>query len=157
MSLEQTQGLLDGWTVLVVDDEPESIEIAQVLLEIAGASVITATNGKDGYTTAKAKRPDFILSDLAMPIMDGWEMIKRIKGDLATESIPVIAITAHGIEGDRNRAIAAGFHNFLDKPLQPITFIRDLLNLLTDVPNFSERLIKGKTDTSNTPPPPPRN
>jgi CheY-like chemotaxis protein len=79
-------------------------------------------------------RPAFIISDLSMPVMTGWEMLHELKLDRATMDIPVIALTAHAMEGDRTKAIAAGFHNYLTKPLRPQTFIRDLLHVVIDIP-----------------------
>ena len=140
MSFTMSPNLLDGWTVLVVDDEPDSIEVARTLLEICGARVITADNGESGFNEAKNNRPDFIISDLSMPGVSGWAMLDRLKAELSTQGIPIIALTAHAMDGDRNRAIAAGFHNYLSKPLEPETFVSDLLTLLVDVPNIAKLL-----------------
>src|SRR4051812_46110958 len=97
-------------------------------------NVITATNGREGLDAARKHRPVFIISDLSMPEMSGWEMLAELKQNRATLDIPVIALTAHAMEGDRNRAIAAGFHNYLIKPLQPKSFIQDLLHVVMDIP-----------------------
>jgi CheY-like chemotaxis protein len=75
-----------------------------------------------------------------MPEMDGWGMLGALKLDRATLDIPVIALTAHAMVGDRERAIMAGFHNYLTKPLTPATFMKDLLVLLTDIPAFASEL-----------------
>jgi CheY-like chemotaxis protein len=75
-----------------------------------------------------------------MPVMDGWEFMNTIKRDRRTLDIPVIALTAHAMPGDRERAITAGFHNYLTKPLTPATFMRDLLSLLVDVPELAGML-----------------
>ncbi len=71
-----------------------------------------------------------------MPELDGWSMIYELNNDRTTLDIPVIALTAHAIVGDRERAIAAGFHNYLTKPLTPATFLNDLLKLVMDVPEL---------------------
>jgi CheY-like chemotaxis protein len=126
-----------GWTVLIVDDEPDSLDVAGTLLEMVGVEVLTANNGKEGLQQAKTRRPKFIISDLSMPEMSGWEMLKHLKEDLSTQDIPVIALTAHAMRGDRERAVAAGFHNYLSKPLRPETFINDLLRLLIDIPQMA--------------------
>ena len=112
---------MNGWKVLIVDDEPDSLEVAGTLLDMVGVEVLTASNGKAGLEHAKAHRPNFIISDLSMPGMSGWEMLKHLKEDMATQAIPVIALTAHAMRGDRERAVAAGFHNYLTKPLRPET------------------------------------
>jgi len=75
-----------------------------------------------------------------MPVMDGWGFIHALKQDRALEEIPAIALTAHAMIGDRERAVSAGFHNYLTKPLTADTFIYDLLKLLMDIPELAEHL-----------------
>ncbi len=132
--------LLQGQKILVVEDEPDSLEVAQILLEMYGAVVLTAANGREGLEQARKQRPKFIISDLSMPEMSGWEMVHILKNDRATMDIPVIALTAHAMTGDRERALAAGFHNYLSKPLRPETFINDLLKLIADTPAVADVL-----------------
>lgn len=141
-----SQNILVGWKVLVVDDEPDSIDIAQTLLKAYGATVITAANGLEGFQKASNERPNFIISDISMPIMSGWDMVAKLKNQLSTADIPVIALTAHGMEGDRERAMAAGFHNHLTKPLDPVHFIRDLLQLMIDLPDIAQLFEDSKGD-----------
>lgn len=138
------QHLLKGQKVLVIDDEPDSLEVVAMLLEMYGVEVVTATNGEEGLASARQHRPVFIISDLSMPEMSGWEMLHELKLNRASLDIPVIALTAHAMEGDRNRAIAAGFHNYLIKPLKPDTFINDLLRVVMDIPAIAE--LKEQTD-----------
>jgi CheY-like chemotaxis protein len=137
--------ILKDQTILVVDDEPDSLEVVSILLEMYQATVITATNGREGLDAARKHRPVFIISDLSMPEMSGWEMLHELKLSRATLDIPVIALTAHAMEGDRNRAIAAGFHNYLVKPLMPQTFIHDLLNVVMDIPAIARLMEAVKT------------
>lgn len=134
--------LLKDWKVLVIDDEVDSLLVAQMLLERCGARVITANNGKEGYAMAEKHHPRFILSDLSMPVLDGWGFNAEMQKDPALREIPIIALTAHAMPGDREKAIAAGFHNYLTKPLMPRTFIQNLLKLLMDVPDIHEYLIQ---------------
>ncbi len=129
--------LFQGWKVLVVDDEPDSLEVATRMLKLAGAEVLTAENGRDGLEIARQWKPRFILSDLSMPVMDGWKMLDQLRHNLATRDIPVIALTAHDMPGDRERVFAAGFHNYIAKPLDPTKFIRQLANILLDIPNIA--------------------
>ena len=131
---------LAGWTVLVVDDEPDSLDVAETLLEMVGVDVVVAGDGKEGLQLAQAHRPSFIISDLSMPEMNGWEMLRHLKEDPSTQAIPVIALTAHAMPGDRERVVAAGFHKYLSKPLRPETFIEDLVRLLVDIPPLAEKL-----------------
>jgi CheY-like chemotaxis protein len=132
--------ILQNWSVLVVDDEPDSLEVAQRLLKHYGATVTLATNGQEALTALKTHRPTLIISDLSMPVMDGWGLIYELKSNRAFSDIPIIALTAHAMGGDRERAISAGFYNYLIKPLTPATFIKDLVNLLVEIPEFSESL-----------------
>lgn len=136
MALPRT--LLQGWNVLVVDDEPDSLEVAVRILRFYSASVVTATNGREGLDAAKANRPKLIITDISMPVADGWEFIRDLKINLATRDIPAIALTAHAMVGDRQRAIAAGFHNYITKPLTAATFIKELLLILVDIPEFGD-------------------
>lgn len=132
--------LLKGWDVVVIDDEPDSLEVARYILDFYGANVHTATDGKQGLAVVKAVNPRFVISDLSMPEMDGWEFLNELKSATTIQSIPVIALTAHAMKGDRNRAISAGFHNYLTKPLTATTFMDELLALLLDIPQLSEYL-----------------
>jgi len=134
--------ILQGWKILVIDDEFDSLNVAQLVIGHYGAEVLTAINGKEGLALAKEHKGDlkFILSDLSMPVMDGWEFLYEIKSDAHTAEIPVIALTAHTMQGDRERALSAGFHNYLTKPFTPKKLIRDLVNLLVDIPELSSLL-----------------
>ena len=135
-----SRDILQNWHVLVVDDEPDSLEVARRILKHYGAIVATGTDGKEGLQAIKIQRPRFIISDLSMPVLDGWGFIYELKRNRATMDIPAIALTAHAMVGDRERAISAGFHNYLTKPLTPATFMRDLLRLLVDIPEFTNEL-----------------
>jgi len=137
---EIAQDVLSGWDVLVIDDDFHSLTIAATILKHYGATVYQARDGKEGLKQARAVGPRFIISDLSMPEMDGWEFIGVLKKDRALQDIPAIALTAHAMPGDRTRAIAAGFHNYLTKPLTPATFMSDLLLLLEDIPEISQYL-----------------
>ena len=139
MTLSRT--ILQGWHVLVVDDEPDSLEVVELVLTHYGAKVTQATNGQEGLDAVKLERPKLVITDLSMPVADGWMLIYELRKERSTMDIPVIALTAHAMVGDRERAIAAGFHNYLTKPLTPATFMNDLMRVLVDIPEFAE-LIK---------------
>lgn len=132
--------LLKGWTVLVVDDEPDALILARLLLERCGAKVVTATNGQEGFELIEKHRPSFVLSDLSMPVLDGWGMNELVQKSPHLQQIPIIAFTAHAMIKDRERALAEGFHNYIAKPLIPKTFIQNILRLLVDVPDLYEQL-----------------
>lgn len=132
--------LLSGWDIVVIDDEADSLEVAEIILLEYGANVTTATNGRQGLKTVKQVKPRFVISDLSMPDMDGWGFISGLRDDPELATIPVIALTAHAMLGDRERAITAGFHNYLTKPLTVDTFMADLVKLLIDIPELVEFL-----------------
>jgi CheY-like chemotaxis protein len=127
---------LKDWKVLLVDDEPDSLEVASRVLKHYGATLYTATNGLEALDVLRTITPTLIISDISMPEMDGWGLIAHVKNDRRTMDIPCIALTAHAMVGDRERAIASGFHNHLTKPLTPATFMRDLMNLLVNIPHL---------------------
>ena len=132
--------LLQDWKIVVVEDEPDSLEVATYILEFYGADVHSAADGNEGMEVVKEVRPDFVISDLSMPMMDGWGLIDGLKRDPATRDIPIVALTAHAMAGDRERALAAGFHNYLTKPLTADTFIDQLVKLLLEIPDLCDRL-----------------
>lgn len=134
------QDLLEGWDIVVIDDEEDSLEVAEIILLEYCANVHTAFDGKEGLDVVRAVKPRFVISDLSMPIMDGWGFIEAMKAERELSNIPVIALTAHAMVGDRDRAITAGFHNYLTKPLTVDTFMSDLVKLLIDIPELVEYL-----------------
>ncbi|MDX2139875.1 MAG: response regulator [Chloroflexota bacterium] len=133
---------LKDWKVLLVDDEPDSLEVAGWVLKYYGATLYTATNGLEALDVLRTITPTLIISDISMPEMDGWGLIAHIKNDRRTMDIPCIALTAHAMVGDRERAIASGFHNYLTKPLTPATFMHDLMNLLVNIPHLKAMWVK---------------
>src|SRR5690606_2945113 len=102
--------------------------------------VVTATNGREGLELIRNSHPKLVISDISMPVMDGWGLIFEMKNDRSLSEIPTIALTAHAMMGDRERAISAGFHNYLTKPLTASTFIHDLVTLLVTIPDFAAEL-----------------
>lgn len=138
--MDQPEQTFDGWTVLVVEDEQDSLELAALLLRHYGATVVTANNGQEGLERIAA-HPEisFVLTDISMPVMDGWAFIATLKADRRTMELPIIALTAHAMIGDRERAIAAGCHNYLVKPLDPRNFFKNLVSILVDIPVFADR------------------
>jgi two-component system, cell cycle response regulator DivK len=137
---EIPRDLLTGWDILVIDDEEDSLEVAQIILDEYGANVHTARDGAEGLEVVNRIRPKFVISDISMPVVDGWGFIHEMKKDRATAEIPVIALTAHAMVGDRERAIGAGFNNYLTKPLTATTFIYDLVRLLIEIPILANDL-----------------
>lgn len=136
------ENILEGWLVIVVEDEADSLTVATMLLEMYGAKVIGASNGKEGLELISKHHPKLVISDLSMPEMSGWELIQALKHEGRDLSdIPVIALTAHAMDNDRRRAIEAGFHNFITKPLQPEKFVSQIISILAvDMPELQAYL-----------------
>jgi CheY-like chemotaxis protein len=104
--------------ILYVEDNDDNVYMLKNRLTRAGFTVVIATNGVQGVAMAAAEYPDLIIMDLTLPDMDGWEATRRIKADPAIRHIPVIALTANAMEGDREKALAAGCDDFDTKPVE---------------------------------------
>ena len=110
--------------VLVVEDDPDSLELMTYLFHAFGHEAIGAGKGDEALALALSARPDLILCDLRLPGMDGFELLSRIKSDPFLKSIPVVAVTAYAMPGDRERVMSAGFQGYVTKPIDPVTFVR---------------------------------
>ena len=104
--------------ILYVEDNDDNVFVLKSRLSRAGFTVVIATDGAQGVAMAASERPDLILMDLSLPVLDGWEATRRIKAAPETRHIPVIAITAHAMTGDREKALAAGCDDFDTKPVE---------------------------------------
>ena len=116
--------------ILLVEDNEMNRDMLSRRLERKGYQVIMAVDGAKGVAAAQAERPDLILMDMSLPVMDGWEATRQLKLSAETSSIPLIALTAHAMAGDRERALAAGCDDYETKPVafaQLLTKIEVLL------------------------------
>src|SRR5256714_11695341 len=104
--------------ILYVEDNDDNIFMLKNRLTRAGYTVVVATDGAQGVAMAASERPDLVLMDLSLPVLDGWEAARRIKSATETRSIPVIALTAHAMPGDQEKALAAGCDDFDTKPIE---------------------------------------
>jgi CheY-like chemotaxis protein len=105
--------------VLYVEDNDDNIYMLKMGLELLGEfEVLTAEDGEKGCNVAAAEQPDIILMDLEMPVVDGWEATRRLRDNPQTRDIPIIALSAHALAGERDRAIAAGCDEFDTKPIE---------------------------------------
>jgi CheY-like chemotaxis protein len=104
--------------LLVVEDNEDSREGLSRHLRRKGYEVLTAADGQQAVGTAWADAPDLILMDMSLPVLDGWEATRRLKADPATRAIPVIALTAHAMAGDREKALEAGCDEYETKPVE---------------------------------------
>jgi CheY-like chemotaxis protein len=120
--------------VLIVDDFPDARELYTSYLSSHGFRVAQAANGREACDQASALVPDLIVMDLAMPVMDGWEATKRIKGDTRTRQIPVVALTGHASPGVAERALAAGCERVIIKPFLPHELTRLIGEILSERP-----------------------
>ena len=103
--------------ILVVEDNEMNRDMLSRRLQRRGYEVLIAMDGESGVETTTRERPDLVLMDMSLPVIDGWEATRRIKADPATAAIPVIALTAHAMAGDRERAIEAGCDDYDTKPI----------------------------------------
>jgi len=104
--------------ILYVEDNDDNVYVVRKRLTRAGFTVLVAGDGAQGVAMATAERPDLILMDLSLPVMDGWEATRRLKAAPETRQVPVIALTAHAMTGDRERALEAGCDDFDTKPVE---------------------------------------
>lgn len=104
-------------TILLVEDNEDNRDMLSRRLERKGFDVSLAVDGQDGVNKAEADMPDLILMDMSLPVMDGWQATKTLKSDPATKDIPVIALTAHAMSSDREKAIEAGCDDYDTKPV----------------------------------------
>ena len=100
-----------------MEDNEDNIVLLQGRLVDRGYAVSIARDGREGIATARSERPDLILMDMSLPVMDGWEATRELKGDPATAAIPVIGVSAHAMAGDRDSALAAGCDDYVTKPI----------------------------------------
>lgn|SRR5574341_651087 len=134
MSGSISKTVLVGMTFLVIDDEPDNVGVVVKLLTLMGARALSAENGKQGLEVARTAHPDVILCDLSMSVMSGWETLYEIRQDSELKDIPVIALTAHAMAGDRQRVVQAGFNNYIAKPIDVPKFIPMFISMLKAIP-----------------------
>ena len=117
--------------VLYVEDNDDNIYMLTARLQRKGFEVIVARDGEEGLATAHAAAPDLILMDLSLPVLDGWEATRRLKADPATQDIHVVALTAHAMAGDRDKALAAGADDYDTKPVKFARLLEKIERCLT--------------------------
>lgn len=118
--------------ILLVEDNEMNRDMLSRRLERKGFSIVMATDGAAGVEMAKNENPDLILMDMSLPIMDGWAATRQIKADPQTKTIPVIALTAHAMAGDRERTLEAGCDDYDTKPI-------DLPRLLSKIEGLLQK------------------
>jgi two-component system cell cycle response regulator DivK len=116
--------------VLLVEDNEMNRDMLSRRLIRRGFEVIFAVDGQQGVDLAKSQRPDIILMDMSLPVIDGWEATRRVKSDDATRAVPVIGLTAHAMSGDREKAMEAGCDDYDTKPVELERLIGKMEKLL---------------------------
>lgn len=117
--------------ILVMEDNPINREVVKEFLQDTGWSILEAENGQIGLDLMRMERPDLVLMDLAMPVMDGMTAVREIRRDPALKNIPVIAVTAAAMSGDREKCLAAGYNDYISKPYQMETLVSTIKKYLT--------------------------
>ena len=115
LSGERTRGMPK---ILLVEDNEMNRDMLSRRLERRGYQVIIAVDGQEGVALAQSQTPDLILMDMSLPVLDGWEATRQLKAAPATRSIPIIALTAHAMSGDREQALEAGCDDYDSKPVE---------------------------------------
>jgi CheY-like chemotaxis protein len=118
--------------VLYIEDNDDNVYMLKMRLELLGDfEVVAAEDGEKGCKMAAAEKPDIILMDLEMPVVDGWEATRRLKGNPTTRDIPIIALSAHALAGEREKALAAGCNEFDTKPIEFDRLVATIQRVLT--------------------------
>ena len=121
-------------TILIVEDNEMNRDMLSRRLERKGYEVLLAVDGEQGIAVARASAPDLILMDMSLPVVDGWEATRRMKSDESLEAIPIIALTAHAMANDRDKALEAGCNDYDTKPIDLPRLLAKIEALLQGVP-----------------------
>lgn len=116
--------------ILIVEDNEMNRDMLSRRLERRGYTILMAVDGQNGVEAARREKPDLILMDMSLPVIDGWEATRVLKADAETAHIPVIALTAHAMEGDRTKAMEAGCNDYDTKPVELPRLLEKIQNLL---------------------------
>jgi CheY-like chemotaxis protein len=118
--------------ILIIEDNEQNLYLATFILENSGYAVMAARSGPEGIALAAQRRPALILLDIQLPEMDGYEVARRLAADPATGCIPIVAVTSYAMVGDREKALASGCTGYIEKPINPGTFVQEIQKLLTN-------------------------
>ena len=118
--------------VLIVEDNTLNLKVIRDLLQVSGYTTLEATDGKQGIALAKAEKPDLILMDIQMPVMDGLEATRILKAEAETKDIPIVALTSYAMTGDEERIKTAGCDGYVTKPIDTRNFLKELKRYLQE-------------------------
>ena len=113
-------------TILIVEDNADNMKLFRTVLKLRGHTVVGLPGGEGLVDTVRAESPDIVLLDIQLPGADGFQLLARLKEALPTGLPPVVALTAHAMSGDREKAMAAGFNGYLTKPIDVATFAKSV-------------------------------
>ncbi|HUK26462.1 MAG TPA: response regulator [Terriglobales bacterium] len=116
--------------ILIAEDNPVNCELLRELLELRDHEVIETHNGQEALQSLEQAIPDILLLDLGMPVMDGYETVRRIRQDPRFARLPVLAVTAYAMQGDKERILGCGFDGYLSKPINPSLLFQELDRVL---------------------------
>jgi two-component system, cell cycle response regulator DivK len=116
--------------ILYIEDNEQNFYLVKVLLTIWGYEVLWAQDGQEGIARADQTRPDIILLDIQLPVMDGYEVARRLRSNPGLAGTPIVAVTSYAMTGDREKALAAGCNGYIEKPIDPDTFLSQITKYL---------------------------
>ncbi len=119
-------------TILLIEDNEQNRYLATFLLEIRGYAVLSASDGAQGIELAGRALPHLILLDIQLPTMDGYAVARALRNDPALSDIPIVAVTSYAMTGDREKALAAGCNGYIERPINPETFVAEIERYLGD-------------------------
>jgi two-component system cell cycle response regulator DivK len=119
-----------GKLILLVEDNEDNRIVYSTILKHFGYEVIEALNGEEGIAKARSQQPNLILMDISIPVIDGWEATQVLKHDPTTKHIPIIALTAHALASDREKAMEVGCDGYLAKPCEPRAVVAEVQRFL---------------------------
>jgi len=127
-----------GRRILVIEDQEQNLYLMKYLLEASGYDVVQARDGKEGIAAARTERPDLILLDIQLPTMSGHEVARALRTDPGLSAVPIVAVTSYAMPGDREEAVDAGCTGYLEKPIDPDTFVAEVAGYMQQDPRRSE-------------------
>lgn len=116
--------------ILLAEDDPASRELLREILVRGGYQVVEASDGREALHKVEETQPDLVLLDLQMPLLDGFGVLRQLRGDPRFAALPVMAVTAHAMQGDREKALLAGFDAYINKPIDLTAFRMQIEKLL---------------------------
>jgi two-component system cell cycle response regulator DivK len=126
-------------TILIAEDYSANRELIREMLEAGGYRVIQASDGQEAFEKIRNARPDLVLADIQMPVLDGYGLVHKIRDDSSLCNLQVVALTAYAMDGDREKVLAAGFDGYITKPLDMKTLYREVSKYLAVSPERKAR------------------